>query len=130
MRHLLTGLALLAALCSSFAGSLQAAKDGLVRPAARLELLVLEIETCDICGLVRQRILPRYELSAHARTVPMRFIDITRLDETKLGLSSMVDTLPTIVLMRDGQEVERFIGYMGPENFLRSLSHLLRSQGE
>ena len=131
MRHILAILAFVVAMSLSSGESVRAARDGAIpTKPVRLELLVLEIEACDICSLVRQRIQPHYEKTSHARTVPMRFIDITRRDEMQLGLTSRVDTLPTIVLMRDGQEIKRFVGYMGHENFLQVVGHALRTEGE
>ena len=131
MRHILAILAFVVAMSLSSGESVRAARDGAIpTKPARLELIVLEIEACDICNLVRQRIQPLYEKTSHARNVPMRYIDITRRDEMQLGLTSRVDTLPTIVLMRDGQEIKRFVGYMGHENFLQVVGHALRTEGE
>jgi hypothetical protein len=98
-------------------------------PAApvRTELLVLEVRDCTICALVRLKVQPLYEQSAHARQVPMRFVDITHMDERRLGLREGVRTVPTIVLMRDGEEVDRITGYLAPDDTLRLLSHLIGS---
>lgn len=97
---------------------------------SKTELLVLEVEDCQVCGLVRRKIAPRYEETPHARTTPMRFVDITRRDETTLGLKAPVDTLPTIVLLRDGHEVDRISGYVGPDLFMTMVGHMLRGEGE
>lgn len=91
----------------------------------RLELLVIEVAGCTVCDLVRLHIQPAYEGSPRARQVPMRYVDITSTDELKLGLSSRVATVPTIVLMRDGREVDRISGYLGPTNFFAALSEML-----
>ncbi|MEZ5851446.1 MAG: hypothetical protein R3D68_12445 [Hyphomicrobiaceae bacterium] len=110
---------------------LSAARDDSV-PAQgpRLEFLVLEVRNCVVCDLVRQNIRPLYESSTPSRAVPMRFVDITRIDERGLGLSSPVQTLPTIVLMREGQEVDRMTGYMAPGVMLRQMSLMITSQPE
>lgn len=105
--------------------SLDAAIDGTPHPGdPHLELMVLEVRDCAVCGLVRERIQPAYDRSPRARTVPMRYVDITTLDEMKLGLKSRVDTVPTIVLLRDGEEVDRMTGYLGPELFFFALNHM------
>lgn len=131
MRRILTLLVFAIALSLTSGESVRAARDRTIPTSpVRLELLVLEVETCSICFLVRQRIQPVYEKTTHARTVPMRYVDITRRDELQLGLTSRVDTLPTIVLMRDGKEINRFVGYMGHENFLQVVTHALRAEGE
>ncbi len=93
--------------------------------ARRIEVLVLEVSGCTICGLVRQNIQPIYERSPHARTAPMRFIDVTKLDETTVGLSSRINQVPTTVVMVDGREVDRIAGYWAPETFMQMLSRML-----
>ncbi len=131
MRKILALVALALGLSIPSGEGVRAARDSTVpSKPVRLELLVLEVESCDICTLVRNRIQPRYEMTNHARTVPMRYMDITRRDETKLGLTAPVDVVPTIVLLRDGKEINRFVGYMGPENFLALIGHALRTEGE
>ncbi len=100
-----------------------------VKPA-RLELLVIEVRGCTICDLVRLHIQPAYEATPRAQQVPMRYIDITHIDELKLGLANRVDTLPTIVLMQDGREVDRISGYLGPQNFFAALTHMLSGVAE
>ncbi|MEZ5853806.1 MAG: hypothetical protein R3D67_03315 [Hyphomicrobiaceae bacterium] len=80
---------------------------------SHMELLVIEVRGCSICDLVRIHIQPAYEATPRALHVPMRYIDITHIDELKLGLNTRVSTLPTIVLMQDGREVDRISGYTG-----------------
>ncbi|MDX2159061.1 MAG: hypothetical protein SFW09_21360 [Hyphomicrobiaceae bacterium] len=98
--------------------------------ASRLELIVVEVAGCTVCELVRLHIQPAYEASPRAREVPMRYIDITHIDETTIGLASHVSTVPTIVLMRDGREVDRISGYTGPSNFFSALSDLMELAAE
>lgn len=109
------------------AGELRAARDvAATASEERMELLVLEIRNCGICGLVRTHLQPAYERSPRARDLPMRYVDVTSLDETKLGLKGPIDTVPTIVLMRNGQEVDRVAGYLAPELFLRVLTQMMQ----
>ena len=56
---------------------------------------------------------------------PLRFVDINSRDTDSLGLKSRLDTLPTAVVMRDGREVDRIVGYWGPTNFFKLLSFIL-----
>jgi hypothetical protein len=70
-------------------------------------------------------VVPRYRHAATADKVPLRFIDIEKTDIDSLSLKSRIDTLPTAVVMRDGSEVGRIVGYWGPDNFLKLLSHIL-----
>lgn len=118
-------------LSPSGADRAQAARDLKTTSATvHMELLVLEVRGCNICSLVRTRLQPAYEQTSRAREIPMRYVDVTSMDETKLGLNGPIDTVPTIVLMREGREVERIAGYIGPENFLTVLTHLMRQLDE
>lgn len=90
-----------------------------------LELLVLEVKNCFVCGYVRSHIQPAYERSTAAREAPMRFIDLNEIDEKSFGLAMPVTTVPTIVLMRDGHEVARLAGYTGPQIFFQALPNMM-----
>lgn len=109
------------------AGRSEAARDQAAATGGerRLEVLVLEIANCNVCGLVKQNIHPIYARTPHAQRIPMRFIDVTRIDETKLGLNGRIETVPTTVLMRDGREVDRIAGYLAPANFLHILARMI-----
>ena len=109
-------------------GRIEAARDQAASPASgarRIEVLVLETSNCQICGLVRQNILPLYEQTPRARQVPMRFVDVTRLDELKLRLNARIDTVPTTVIMADGVETDRIAGYWAPDMFLRMIVRMI-----
>ncbi len=116
-------------LASAGATSSQAARDQSTPSAGghRLEILVLEVDGCHVCGLVRQNIQPIYQQTPRAREIPMRFVDATRLDEMKIGLSSRLDTVPTTVLMVDGREASRIAGYWAPETFMRLIVRMIDS---
>ena len=121
----LTAVLLALALSLGLIEPLGAAREQPNQPANRLELLVIEVAGCTICDLVRVHIQPAYESSPRARQVPMRYVDITSIDELRLGLTERVATVPTIVLMRDGREIDRISGYTGPEHFFVALSDML-----
>ena len=124
----LTRLVLLVLVALAAAGPFraEAARDVAAEVRARrIEVLVLEVSGCTICGLVRQYIQPLYERSPHARAAPMRFVDVTRLDETTFGLNSRISQVPTTVVMVDGREVDRIAGYWAPETFMHMLSRML-----
>ena len=57
--------------------------------------------------------------------VPLRFIDVSTTDTAGLGLRGAIRTVPTAVVMQDGREVDRIVGYWGPTNFFIMLSHIL-----
>ncbi|MGD9806128.1 MAG: hypothetical protein AB7E81_15275 [Hyphomicrobiaceae bacterium] len=121
----LVALLLVAAFSLGNTLSLNAARTDATLPAHRLELLVIEVAGCTVCDLVRTYIQPAYEASPRARQAPMRYVDVTSQDELTLGLNERVSTVPTIVLLRDGREVDRVTGYIGPHNFLIAISNML-----
>lgn len=126
LRRPLYFIAVLTILMAAVGTHVRAALDA-SEPATStgLEFLVLEVKSCHVCELVRTHILPPYERSTTARDAPMRFVDLNAIDEAKLGLTAPVTTVPTIVLMREGQEVARLTGYTGPQIFLQAVPEML-----
>ena len=90
-----------------------------------LELVVLEVEDCFACDLVRRHIQPAYARAPRSRDVPLRYVDLNQVDEGSLGLATPVTTVPTIVLRRDGREVSRIAGYTGPATFFEAIEYML-----
>lgn len=90
-----------------------------------LELIVLEVESCIYCSLFRRDVLPKYQASPRAETVPIRFLDLNDEAADDLGLDGPVDIVPTVVLMKQNREVGRVPGYVGPENFFHAVNHLI-----
>lgn len=120
-------LCLLAASIALAASSPRAAHDfeTAALPRSNLELLVVEVEGCIYCLVFRRDVLPNYQQSAQARSVPMRFIDLNEAEEQKVRLSEPVTQVPTILLMKEGQELGRISGYLGPENFYHAINRLI-----
>ncbi len=92
---------------------------------SHLEILVLEVENCFACDLVRKHIQPAYARVPQSRDVPLRYVDLNATDEGTLGLTEAVSIVPTIVLRRDGKEVSRIAGYTGPATFLEAVEYML-----
>ena len=90
-----------------------------------VELLVFERNDCAYCRVFRRDVLPKYRHAVRDDAVPLRFVDIDKSDPGTLALKSRIDTLPTAVLMRNGREVDRIVGYWGPDNFFKLLAHIL-----
>jgi thioredoxin-related protein len=88
-----------------------------------IELLVYEHRDCVYCQLFRRDVLPRYQ-EALAAELPIRFIDIAEVGNEAPGLKRKVDMLPTVVLMLGGRELDRIVGYWGPDNFFKLLASL------
>ena len=125
MRALLFALAAFLALLPASQGFGRADLEGGPARTPAVEVLVFEHADCVYCRVFRRDVLPKYHLAVRADAAPLRFVDIATADTASLGLNSHIDTLPTVVVMRDGREVERIVGYWGPTNFFKLLSHIL-----
>jgi thioredoxin-related protein len=100
------------------------AKDRIAPVSA--ELLVFESKNCVYCFIFRRDVAPSYQRSPRALDVPIRYIDVRKTDLANLQLRAPLTMLPTIVLMKNGREVDRISGYMGPEPFFHMVSQLMR----
>ena len=92
---------------------------------AALELIVFESPRCDYCPLIRRDVLPVYQRSSNAKDVPMRFVDLQKIDTSAMNLRAPLRIMPTMILMKDGTEVDRIGGYVGPELFFHAISRMI-----
>ena len=90
-----------------------------------VELVVFEADGCVYCEVLRRDLAPIYSASAHGRQAPLRFFNVSRSDESSIGLRSAITIAPTVVLLRDGREAGRITGYTGPDNFLQLVSLMI-----
>ena len=100
----------------------------LSEPAAingNVELIVVEAPGCTFCTVFRRDVLPSYQASERARSLPVRFIDVNDLAVAQLGLDSPINIVPTFVVIKNNKEIGRIPGYVGPENFYHTINYLL-----
>lgn len=90
------------------------------------ELIVFEVKNCIYCALFRRDVLPKYQRSMRARSVPIRFIDARHAAALNFQLAEPLKTVPTFVLMRRGREAGRVAGYTGPEPFFHFVRQMVR----
>jgi thioredoxin-related protein len=125
MRRLIAAVATCFLLLSGYPAG-RAALDAAAPRTPSLEVLVFEHVDCVYCRIFRRDVLPKYRRAVSAaNAVPLRFVDIGKSDTRGLALRSRIDTVPTAVVMRDGVEVDRIVGYWGPDNFFKLLAHIL-----
>ena len=106
--------------------SVRAAVDASIeQPGPTLELIVIEARGCPMCRLFRDEIAPAYRATARAKQAPLRFIDVSFTDPATLNLVAPIEIVPTVILMRDGVEIERLVGYTGPEIFMTAVGRML-----
>lgn len=126
VRVLLLALLLLAG-ASPGSRPLAARGDG-TKPAeiGTLELVVVEARrNCPLCQLFRDVVAPVYLATPRAARAPLRYVDVAVTDPDSLRLTAPIEIIPTVVLMRDGAEVDRLVGYTGPEIFMSAVGHML-----
>lgn len=103
----------------------EAAAEFTTEPAPAVEFIVIEARGCPMCQLFRDEIAPLYRATARARRAPLRFVDVAHADLDAIGLAAPIEIVPTVVLMREGAEIDRLVGYTGPEIFMRAVSTML-----
>jgi thioredoxin-related protein len=125
MRTFLSALAAALLLLAIGNGAGRAALDGAAAPAATVELIIFEHADCIYCRVFRRDVLPKYRNSAPGASVPLRFVDIEKSDTSALGLKGRIHVVPTAVLMKEGHEIDRIVGYWGADNFFKLLAQIL-----
>lgn len=129
MRILISVAALCSLLFLILHGAIQVKASRSLEPvqtgSSTLELIVFESPHCLYCPLIRRDVLPLYERSRRAKDVPLRFVDMQKTDLSKLNLKAPLRIMPTMVLMKNGQEVSRIGGYIGPELFFHAISKMI-----
>jgi thioredoxin-related protein len=92
---------------------------------SKLEFVVFETANCIYCSLFRRDVVPAYEASQRSDKPPMRFVDALGSEADKLRLAGPVTQVPTLVLVRDGVEIDRLSGYTAPETFFQAIAYML-----
>lgn len=118
-------LGLLTVILAASAAQVQAARDLSIPTQRNMEIIVMEVPGCKYCPLFREHILPTYSASPRAKEMPIRFVDVSAADTSKLKLISPIKTVPTAVLMQNNKEIGRIEGYVGPQDFGRLVSAIL-----
>lgn len=100
--------------------------------SARAEtiLVMFEAEGCPYCEQWLAEIGPIYPKTDEGKTAPLMRVDIK--DPIPEGFTLKSDPIytPTFVLMVDGQEIDRLVGYPGEDFFWGLLDRMLRKLPE
>lgn len=130
MRHLATlAIAAAALLLPTGAGLGALEPRESQRPGGSLELVVFEANGCTYCEVFRHDVLPLYRTTAKSRQAPIRFVNLSYADESKMGLADPITIVPTAVLFDAGKERGRVSGYTGPESFMELVSMMIGEPG-
>lgn len=87
------------------------------RGADAAELVMFESENCEWCEKWHREIGAIYSNTQEARSAPLRRVDIHDPVPDDLKHLKAVHYTPTFVLMQDGKEVGRILGYPGEDFF-------------
>lgn len=90
------------------------------------ELVIVEVEGCIYCEVLRRDVMPVFNASPEARELPVRFLDLNTPEAKKLELTEgPLTQVPTVLLVKANREVGRAAGYMGPEGFFHSIKWMM-----
>ena len=89
------------------------------------ELLYFYSDLCPWCEAWDRDIGVMYHLTDEAKTAPLRRVDYDEDMPAKLKHLKAIYYTPTFVLMDDGKEIGRILGYPGDEFFWPLLGDLL-----
>lgn len=90
-----------------------------------IELVVFVTSVDPYSARFRSVIVPAYERSGRAERLPLRILDVARLETPAPTLAEPIASVPTAVLIKDGSEVGRIAGYADPRDFFLMLDRLL-----
>jgi hypothetical protein len=93
--------------------------------AGAAELLVFGTKRCPYCLAWEREIGRIYPRTGEARLAPLRRVDLEGRRPADLPHIRPVEVSPTFVLVDEGQEVGRIVGYSGDQSFWPQLRKLL-----
>jgi thioredoxin-related protein len=89
------------------------------------ELLVVESDDCPYCLRFHAEIAIAYPKTEEGKTAPLRLLDISNPMPDEYSDIKPARVTPTFILVDNGREVDRLIGYPGDEYFWFLLGQML-----
>ncbi|HRQ82650.1 MAG TPA: hypothetical protein PKZ97_16175, partial [Azospirillaceae bacterium] len=93
--------------------------------ARAAELVMFETAGCPWCVYWKREIAPKYPKTDEGKAAPLRLVDMRAERPLDLAALDPVKAAPTFVLMHDGREVGRIVGFPGEDFFWPMLAQLL-----
>ena len=93
--------------------------------ANAVELVMFEEPGCGWCAAWDEEIGIVYHKTDEGRRAPLRRIDMTAAQPPELSQVKAVVFSPTFVLIKEGEEIGRIVGYPGEQFFWPMLQDLL-----
>jgi len=101
-----------------------AASAGSLRAA---ELLMFDDPSCGWCRRWHVEVGPSYPKSEEGQRAPLRRLDIRDQETAGVAFARPVHATPTFVLVDNGREVGRIVGYPGSHFFYPRVAELMKS---
>ncbi|MCP5372886.1 MAG: hypothetical protein H6907_14265 [Hyphomicrobiales bacterium] len=108
------------------AAAAPAAADDSPRAAGAVRLVMFQADGCSWCARWNREIGAIYDKTDEGHLAPLRRVDLDLTRPADLTFVKGVVFTPTFVLVRDGREVGRIVGYPGEEFFWPLLGDLLK----
>ena len=115
------------ALVGAFVGVFMALAGSGSAAAQTLELVLFERPGCVYCARWEREVGTVYPLTEEGKKVPLRRINLAD-GQPDLKLEFVVIYSPTFVLMKDGREVGRILGYRDDAMFWGTFSRMVERQ--
>ena len=94
-------------------------------PAAGAELVMFEAAGCPHCARWNREIAPIYPKTEEGKRAPLRRVDIAQPRPADLAEIANIVYTPTFVLVAEGREIGRIVGYSSDEFFWSLLADLI-----
>ena len=96
-------------------------------PAISAELIVVDQANCPYCERFEREIAPAWPNTDEGRDVPLRHVNLHADWPADLSAVNRATLTPTFILVENGQEQGRLVGYAGDEHFWFLIGQLLES---
>jgi hypothetical protein len=106
-------------------GLVSVARGDAAAATGDVRLVMFEMSGCSNCRQFRAEMKDRYEASAIGARMPLEIHDY-QVARRIFRLKYAITATPTFVVMQDGYEQERFIGFAGVGAFTRKVTQLDR----
>jgi thioredoxin-related protein len=93
--------------------------------AGHLELMFVDRSGCPWCARFEREVLPVYPKTDVGQQVPLRRVSLDDGQPKAATLDEPVRFTPTFVLLKDGRELGRIVGYMNDATFWGLLEKML-----
>lgn len=93
--------------------------------AAAAELLVVEQEGCPYCDKFNREIVEAYPNTDEGARAPLRRVDLHESWPSEYASVDPATVTPTFILVDNGREIDRLVGYPGDEYFWFLLAEML-----